>query len=180
VTSTDTPNTDDELQAAAEAMVKDLGDCGITDAQIALRLARTFITKGIATTSALPGIEDPAGILTLFAGLSSSERLEAGEIIARRAGHDPDVDNWPDWLERLLEQAHNIDRINASRQKLAAALKGLDKAHRAVQSVCADLEEEFDVEFVEGGDLSNLFRHHLEQAGIAIRTAVHLNPVKEL
>lgn len=175
-----TTGTDAELQRTLDTLIKDLGGCGITDQQIALRLARTLAAKGVSTIDALPDQNDPAKVYELFAGLTPAERLEAGDLIARRNGHDTDNNGWPQWLHNLLAEVENGDRIAEARADLKAALAALADAHRHVERICATLTEEYDVEYVEGGSLTSLFRHHLDQAGISIETAQALNPVKDL
>lgn len=170
---------DEELRAIIDAMTKELGGVGINDQQIALRLARTLHAKGVSTLTALPSRHDEGGLYQLFAGLTPAERLEAGDIIARREGHDPDSKGWPDWLHSIMGQVEHGDRIGQARTDLAASLAALAEASANVQQVCDTLREEYDVDFMEGGELTRLFTHHLAAADIAIRTAVRLNPVKE-
>lgn len=176
MTHPDLPSVDDELKAAADAMVDQLGNLGVTDAGIALRLARTLTAKGY-TPSFLPTSRHGDSAEELFRELDSSDRHELGGLIAAA---DPSTTGytWPAWLTNALERVENDDRITALRDVFNAALKDAVDAVAGVQRIHGSLVEAFDVEFAEGRD-AVLFETYLKKADLALRTASAINPIKE-
>jgi hypothetical protein len=177
VTHPDLPTIDEELQAAAAAMVAQLGDLGITDAGIAARLAKTLTAKGY-TPDFLPGPGQGSSMDEIFSELDSSDRIALGDLIAER---DPSTagDIWPKWLNSALESVENADRITALRQTFNTAINDAVAAVAAVGRIHNTLIEEFDVELAESRD-GDMFETYLKKAELALRTAAAVNPVKEL
>jgi hypothetical protein len=77
-------------------------------------------------------------------------------------------------VDRLIEQIHNEEAIDAGRHDLNLVLTDALDALRAAAHIHTALTDHlFDVEHAEG---DGLFGHHLEAAVISLRTAIAVNP----
>ncbi len=176
MTNPELPSIDDELKAAADAMVDQLGNLGVTDAGIALRLAKTLTSKGY-TPNFLPTSGHGDAAEELFRELDPSDRHELGDLISA-ADTSTTGNAWPTWLTNALDRVEHDDRIATLRQTFNTALDDAVAAVAAVGRIHASLMEAFDVELAEGR-AGILFETYLQKADLALRTASALNPVKE-
>lgn len=147
---------------------------GIADPSAAARIADATITAGFTDDTDDQGfftfIQTGANIGIVFAKLCSGDRIRLGNLIAHQTNHD----EWPRWLHNALSDAENGDRIETGRKHLAEHLDHLAQTMAAVHAAHQRLLDEHDVEYAE----ETLFRTYLDQAHLAIRTAIAVNPVK--
>jgi len=155
--------TDQRDVTAAWLMVS-----GLTDQLAATRIADALIAAGF--TNGFPSTAHGAAINEVFANLRPADRIRLGDLITRNAN----CTDWPKWLHKALENAEHEDSIEDDRRTLASQLRNLAQAMAAVHATHQRLVTAHDVEYAE----ETLFRTYLDQAHLAIHTAIAVNPVK--
>lgn len=158
-----TPITLTEEQRDAD-VAECMRDC-MVNSDAATRVVDTLAKYGF-TLRDMPGPDHGDAITLVLAELGPSIRVNLCDYIAGRNG-------WPKWLENAFHTIQADDQIRHARtdlrDKLAAAESAVRDAIAAYDRLTGPL---YDIEY-EG---EKLIPHHLDQAHLAIRTAVRLNP----
>jgi len=141
---------------------------GLTDSSAATRIADALIAAGF--TNGFPSTAHGAAIDQVFASLCSADRVRLGDLITRNAN----CSDWPKWLHAAMERAEHDDSLEDDRRTLVTQLRTLAQAMAAVHATHQRLVTGYDMEYAE----ETLFRTYLDQAELAIRTAIAVNPGK--
>lgn len=127
-------------------------------------------TENPATVKSIP--TDDAGLEQFIVDTRPEDRWLIAAWLKQQEGGD-----WEQRVDHIIEAIVHSNLIDHGRKELRATLADAARAVAAVRGIYHSLAVElYDVEYAEGGFL---FKHYLEQADLAIRTAAEVNPIRD-
>lgn len=121
---------------------------------------------------------DEAGLYEFIAKLPPIKRWLVHAWLWQQHGRNPE--HWEYIVDPILAKVANDESVAATRKLLRQKITDARSALFDALNLSGELAGDrlYDVEHVDGGDAS-LFRHYLEEADRALRTADLLNPTRE-
>lgn len=124
--------------------------------------------------------EEPHELGALIHRLKGQQREMFCDLLSLRAGRSGR--DWPQWLDKLHDEAIEGDAIDRGRKTLADHLDAIISEIRQAQRARRELQGEhgsamWDVEHAEGG---SDFQHALDQLAFYAAAAKALNPTRDM